>query len=72
MNLKCYELQSYDMWLGLPIRAYFKTMKSANEYFESNCIGTGIICKVRLEADGKFTNGCTPFNPKVTILGVHE
>lgn len=70
MNRICYELQSFDMWLGLPIKAYFSTQKKASEFFHSQCIRTGIITKVRLEAENqKFYEGCTPRNASVKIVG---
>lgn len=73
MNRKCYELQSQEMWLGNPIKLYFSTKKKADEYFQGNCIGCGIISKVRLIANNqRFYEGCSPVNATVEILGVHE
>lgn len=58
------------MWLGSPIKAYFSTQKKALEYFHSQCINTGLISKVRLEATNqKFYEGCTPHNASVKIVG---
>ena len=69
MNRICWELQSQDMWLGLPVRCYFSTKKKAEEYFRSQCIGCGIICKVRLKADNqKFFEGCSPIKAIVEII----
>lgn len=72
MNLKCYELQGFDMWLGNPIKAYFKTIKDAENYHKVYCIGSGIISKVRLEAEGKFYTSIQPVNAKVTYLSNND
>lgn len=72
MNRICYELQSYDMWLGLPVRAYFDTIKQAKQYHKVYCIGTGLIAKVRLKAEGKYYTSCQPANPEVEYLPVNH
>ena len=70
MNRICYELQSHEMWLGNPVKVYFSTQKKALEYFHSQCIGTGIISKVRLQAPNqKFYDGCSPYNATAKIIG---
>lgn len=45
MRKHVYILKSHEMWLGNPITLLFYKKKDANDYFNINCIGCGIITK---------------------------
>jgi len=68
MNRVCYNLQSQDMWLGLPVNRLFSTKTKANDYYQKNCTGCGIICKVRAKSESKkFIDGMNVDDSDVTI-----
>ena len=74
MVRKCWRLQAQEMWLGLKVDKLFTTQKEADTYFQSQCIGTGIIYRVRAtDETRKYYSGMDVTNTtKCKTLSVNE